>query len=417
MAQQDLPVAVVFDPVRSGRELNSPLEKVYNMSVFERTLKSLQSAGTVKVMVVAGENRQAFEQIVKEKGPWEIEIGMIDASELTDHLATLDNLIILSEPLLITPRYLKEIVETGNQENVLVTDPNQYAGYLNGTLLQKLGEFISQDINALKKAAQENGFGSLHASSVGRYVCEPVPDKGSKRQALKRLIRSLRQPSDEFISRTFNRPISLAITSVIGYTPITANQFTIFTGIMGLVTAFILSLGGDRNFLIGGIMFHFLAVLDAGDGEIARLKFLASERGQWIDTIVDNITYVATLLGLIVGVYRSDPSDFVVYSSIAGVGFLVLALISLYLYLLKHNRGGSLVNIDYSFKEDKGIYGKVMNVIQELGRRPFFSMVFMFLGIFGIMEYSLVYVSIMTFFVFVFSIQAHIQAMSKRPAA
>lgn len=98
----------------------------------------------------------------------------------------------------------------------------------------------------------------------------------------------------------------------------------------------------------------------------------------------------------------------------AGVAFLLLALLSLYIYLFKYNKGGSLLNIDYSFKSNEGFYGQLMNVLQELGRRPFFSVVFMFLGIFGIMELSLVYVSLMTFFIFVFSLQAHIQAARHR---
>ncbi len=412
MGQDHKPVGIVFDPEISGRLLDSPLEKVYTMTVFERTLRSLQAAEIEQVQIVKGSHIDTFAQIIEEKGPWDISIRFIEENEISEINDSAD-LLLLSEPLLVTPRYLKEIITAGSEEQVLATDPNAYVAFIGQELVKKVDTRISDNINELKKELKAKGVGSVEASSIGRYVCEPVPDKKSKRQATKRLIRSLRQPSDEFISRTFNRPISLAITSVIGYTPITANQYTIFTGIMGLITAFILSMGGDKSFLIGGIMFHFLAVLDAGDGEIARLKFLASERGQWIDTIVDNITYVATLLGLIIGVFRSDPNHFVIYASYAGVGFLILALLSLYVYLLRHNKGGSLVNIDYSFKDDEGFYGKAMNIIQELGRRPFFSVVFMFLGIFGIMEYSLVYVSIMTFFVFAFSLQAHFQASQK----
>ncbi len=402
--------AVIFDPDQSGKELNSPFVKVYNMTVFERTIRSLLSAGINNILLVSENNVSKFTEIIQQKGLASETIKFLQPDDLKTTISALKDILFLSQPLLLTPRYITETIEAGTKEGTIASGPNKYLLYINEGGLSQLKSEISSDLTSLVQAANKKGLQTVTTESIGRYVCEPIPDKKSLKQARGRLIRSLRQPTDEFISRTFNRPISLIITSVIAYTPITANQFTIFTGIMGLITACILSLGGDQNFLIGGIMFHFLAVLDAGDGEIARLKFLASERGQWIDTIVDNITYVATLAGLIVGVFRSDPSDFVIYSSIAGVSFLILALVSLYVYLLKYNRGGSLVNIDYSFKSDEGFYGQLMNVLQGLGRRPFFSVIFMFLGIFGIMKLSLVYVSLMAFFVFVFSLQAHIQA-------
>ncbi|MEQ9426257.1 MAG: CDP-alcohol phosphatidyltransferase family protein [Cyclobacteriaceae bacterium] len=409
MAELQMPEAIVFDSVKDS-ELNSPLVKIYGLTVFERTLKSLESAEISNIKVFADKNFDAFDNLIK-KHNWKCDLQLLEKSAFSPEINK--PTLILSEPLLITPRYIKEIIEAGQRKETFATDPNGYVAFLSDKIIAG-GLQYKSNLNETIKAIEVEGIKRTKADSIGRIVCEPVPDKKSRKQAVGRLIRSLRQPSDEFISRTFNRPISLFITRYItGHTPITANQFTLFTGVMGLITAFILSLGGDKNFLIGGIMFHFLAVLDAGDGEIARLKFLASERGQWIDTIVDNITYVATLGGLIVGVFRSDPSNFVIYSSIAGVIFLVLALLSLYIYLIKYNRGGSLVNIDYDFKDDTGWYGKIMDVLQELGRRPFFSIVFMFLGIFGIMEFSLVYVSIMTFFIFAYSIQAHIRAAQK----
>ena len=403
--------AIVFDPDQSGRELNSPLVRVYNMTVFERTIRALRSAGIEDITILATANFEAYNQVIEEKSLGAPGLKLLREDTAATALNSVTNALLLSQPLLVTPRYIKETIEAGSEK--VSSDPNQYMLYLNEQNQKLAGNDISSDLNAVARRLKDKGSQLVITESIGRYVCEPVTDKKSLRSARGRLIRSLRQPSDEFISRTFNRPISLAITRVIGYTPITANQYTIFTGIMGLVTAYILALGGDRNFLIGGIMFHFLAVLDAGDGEIARLKFLASERGQWIDTIVDNITYVATLLGLIIGVYSSDPGDFIIYTGYAAVAFAVLALLSLYIYLLKYNRGGSLVNIDYSYKSDEGFYGQFMEVVQELGRRPFFSVVFMFLGIFGVMEYSLVYVCLMTFFVFAFSLQAHFQAANK----
>lgn len=406
--------AVVFDPDRSEKELISPLVKVYNMTVFERTIRSLLSVGINNILIIGENNSAKFTEIIAQKGLASETIKLLQPDDLKTATSELKDILLLSQPLLLTPRYITETIEAGAKEGVIAADPNKYLLYINEGGLSQLKTEISPDLTNLVKAAKKKGLKAVTTESIGRYVCEPVPDKKSLKQARGRLIRSLRQPSDEFISRTFNRPISLMITSVIAYTPITANQYTIITGILGLITAYILSLGGDQNFFIGGIMFHFLCVMDAGDGEIARLKFLASERGQWIDTIVDNVTYVATLLGLIVGVFRSEPNDFVIYSSMAGVAFLLLALLSLYIYLFKYNKGGSLLNIDYSFKSNEGFYGQLMNVLQELGRRPFFSVVFMFLGIFGIMELSLVYVSLMTFFIFVFSLQAHIQAARHR---
>jgi phosphatidylglycerophosphate synthase len=237
-----------------------------------------------------------------------------------------------------------------------------------------------------------------------------VHDAHEKKAVESALIRSLIKPTDGWVSRNLNRPISTSISRVLAHTAITPNQFTIVTGLIGLSTAWFFAAGGYWNYLIGGALFHLTSVLDGVDGELARLKFKSSPFGQWLDTLVDNLSYLAALGGIITGIYLHGATDLVKWAGLLSVVFALLALGSLYFYLLRFKSGGTLLNVKYSFQEGNSTFDKILQVAGAFGKRDLFALIFFILGIFGKMTWALVYIAIMAFMVFVFSIQAHIAA-------
>ena len=79
-------------------------------------------------------------------------------------------------------------------------------------------------------------------------------------------------------------------------------------GLMVLAGLSFLLAGSDpRWFVLGGaaMLGHFL--LDNLDGELARARGLASERGFFLDLMLDALSYVAVLLGLAYGGYAHLP--------------------------------------------------------------------------------------------------------------
>lgn len=101
------------------------------------------------------------------------------------------------------------------------------------------------------------------------------------------LLRQSGKPQDGLVSRYLNRPISRAVTRQLLKYPITPNAWTLFILIFPFAGA-LLFLKGTYAPIVGGmILFQLYSALDGCDGEIARLKNLASESGRRLDSLCD----------------------------------------------------------------------------------------------------------------------------------
>ena len=124
---------------------------------------------------------------------------------------------------------------------------------------------------------------------------------GDVRTAEAWLLRSLIKQNEGFMSRHFERRISLAITRRLATTSVTPNAMTLVSVAVGLVAApFFLSSSALWQ-LTGALLFLAHSILDGCDGELARLKFLASRRGAILDFWGDNVVHVAVFSCIAIG--------------------------------------------------------------------------------------------------------------------
>ncbi len=142
------------------------------------------------------------------------------------------------------------------------------------------------------------------------------------------MLRCLRKPVDGLISRSINRPISLAMSALFVETPLTPNQLTILTFVVALVAAALMTQG---HFFVGACLMQFSSILDGCDGEVARLKYQSSRLGGWLDTILDDVSNQIFLLATAWGVYHHEATGLLrTLVLCAAVGALVLGLVSLF---------------------------------------------------------------------------------------
>jgi phosphatidylglycerophosphate synthase len=115
------------------------------------------------------------------------------------------------------------------------------------------------------------------------------------------LLQSLIKPTEGFMSRHFERRISLAITRRLCPTAVTPNVMTLVSLAVGLVGApfFLSSAPGYQ--LAGALLFLTHSILDGCDGELARLKFLESRWGAVLDVAGDNLVHSAVFACMGVG--------------------------------------------------------------------------------------------------------------------
>jgi len=132
----------------------------------------------------------------------------------------------------------------------------------------------------------------------GRFPLESAADVATAETFL---MRSLIKHNEGFMSRHFERPISLAVTRRLASTSVTPNMMTLTSVAIGLAGApfFLSSVPAFQ--LTGALLFLTHSVLDGCDGELARLKFQQSRRGAILDFWGDNTVHVAVFVCLAVG--------------------------------------------------------------------------------------------------------------------
>jgi phosphatidylglycerophosphate synthase len=90
-------------------------------------------------------------------------------------------------------------------------------------------------------------------------------------------------PYDGIVSRHLNRRLSRPLARALVRTPVTPNSVTLFTLALSALTAFLIASGWT---IAGGILIQAVSVIDGVDGELARLKNMATRLGAVLDADV-----------------------------------------------------------------------------------------------------------------------------------
>jgi phosphatidylglycerophosphate synthase len=143
------------------------------------------------------------------------------------------------------------------------------------------------------------------------------------------LLRGSGKSRDGFVSRYLNRPISRAVSQLLLKTPMTPNVWTLLITLFPLIGFLFLIRGDYFGFVVGAALYQVHSILDGCDGEIARAKYLDSEKGPGIDAIGDLISLLLFSIGLGGGLFRSAQPHAVsrwVFLSEGILTFVFLAL-------------------------------------------------------------------------------------------
>ena len=119
-----------------------------------------------------------------------------------------------------------------------------------------------------------------------------------------KFLRGSGKSQDGFVSRYLNRPISRVVTRLLLRFPTTPNGWTLLIFLIPIAASLILLRGTYWSSLWGLVLFQVFSVLDGCDGEIARAKFLESERGRQLDDCFDILSNILLVVGLGFGLSR-----------------------------------------------------------------------------------------------------------------
>ena len=150
--------------------------------------------------------------------------------------------------------------------------------------------------------------GSVRAIDVTRELWLDVDTPEAFQEATRRIDAAMAKGGeDSFISQYLNRPLSRRLSVALSRTPLTPNHITLLSFFMGLLGAVGLATVDPWFWIAGGILIQIASIVDGCDGEIARIKLLHSPQGAWLDTVLDRYSDLA--IGLAVTFAASQLYD------------------------------------------------------------------------------------------------------------
>ncbi len=356
----------------SNKGNSKPLIPLLGVPLIERVILTAKKSGLDEFYVVTGYNgkklRQHLDELRHNRGinityitndEWKKEngISVLKAKEflsndnfilmMGDHIfdgAVLEKLkdvkIPDGEVMLVVDKNVEsnEFIDIDDVTKVLVRDNRildigkrieRYNAYDTGIFLctpvifdaiQESRNRGNDSLSGGMKILAENGKAKTFEFPHNSYWID-VDDEKAFKKAEKKLMSDLSKVSDGPISRHLNRRVSIKITKYLVRTNITPNLVSIVSFLLSVLGAFFFTFGGYMNLIIGGSLVQLSSIIDGCDGEIARLKFLASEFGGWFDAVLDRYADAFILFGLTYYVY-----SFGKYTPILSlfVGFLAI---------------------------------------------------------------------------------------------
>lgn len=163
------------------------------------------------------------------------------------------------------------------------------------------GQLVSPEGKPLPVRMKVNNLQPVAAGPVAMEIL----DAASAAEAERKFWASLTSSADGLVDRFFNRPLGRPLSKLLVHTPISPNQVSIASILIGVASAWFFATG---NFVAGALIFQLCAIIDCVDGDLARALFKQSRLGKWLDLGGDQVVHFSVFAAIGIGVARTDPS-------------------------------------------------------------------------------------------------------------
>jgi phosphatidylglycerophosphate synthase len=167
-------------------------------------------------------------------------------------------------------------------------------------------------------------------------VCVPLASEANRAAVERGLGRGLDGSADGWVDRHLNRKLSAWFSRGFLRTPLTPNHVSLVALVIGILAALSFTHGSWASGVVGALLLQLSAVIDCCDGEVARLKFLESTSGYYLDIACDNIVHVAVFAGIAWATYQDLGRTYVLLlGGLAGFGTMAAVIVVL---VTRHGR-------------------------------------------------------------------------------
>ncbi|MBI2342313.1 MAG: CDP-alcohol phosphatidyltransferase family protein [Deltaproteobacteria bacterium] len=400
---------VIYIPKETHESTAVSFTRVAGIPLFLRSILSLAKAGEQAFTIIApASHRKQFikncQKLIKTR---------------PIHL----NFIFANQHDKISDANIKELKECAEENvyflnaNYVFTDPkrispvkqagrNEICLYRSQTRRTALIGMHSSMLDELKQSETiEQFLANLIDAKTHHYLSDD--DEGIVAQkfmdiplAERMLTEHIRKNTNKWVAREINKRISLPISLGLMRLRITPNTITAINAFIGLCAGIGAAGKTYTGVLIGAILFQAASVFDGCDGEVAKLTFRTSKFGEYIDTVSDNLTLAAFLIGMMIHQRRITHSGDAYWWG----AFLILgaALILLIMtdYLRKHCNSASFFTFDKEYLQHlspanapKWILA-IVKIFKPLFRKDAYALMFLMFAVFGILHWWFYFITI-----------------------
>jgi len=342
---QGLSTAVLFPSIDvfdgSERKAVGPLTPIVGVSLFQRTVLTLQRAGIRQLIILSGPEEDRLKQSLLKGPRLAIPVRWMPIREFPlDDARTWEALaaeargfcLVSGVGTVFSQSLIEELRRAVRAGQAIV--PGRDSGDTGGAETQArtwrsrrrggaIADFIvmpASELSAAGQLARESDTGP-----IGRWLDRAAVDglvrvlpsgahdasgwfqriftHADVREAERRLYSSLHGEFEGFVDRYFNRKVSRWCTKIflaMGWSP---NAITVLATVIGLLAAAGFAFGTYGAGIGAALLFQLAAVIDCSDGEVARLTFTESPFGAWLDIALDNVVHMAIFGGIALGAY------------------------------------------------------------------------------------------------------------------
>lgn len=345
------------------------LEKIYGISLIERTILATKKAGIKDFVIVIGYDGESMRNSID---PYKIGVNIqfiedsqhekngISALRASEILSREKHFLMIMGDHLFDSAILKELLERKrkNEEVALCVD-SQPQFYINKESQTKVLADKKGNILAIGKNLHE-----FNAIDIGIFLCTPAVLRALEKSAKKKngevtsamdfLVKegkfkavdirgkfwiNINTPEDYqqakkslnyqmtkhgLTTEFFNRFLADPLVNLFIFLRFPPALVVLFNGFVGIAAGYFFAIGQN---ITGASLAQISAILDGVDGRLARITFKESTWGSILDSFFDLLVDFAIFFGI--GYYleiREGHTHFLLYSMIAFVGALILSV-------------------------------------------------------------------------------------------
>lgn len=150
-------------------------------------------------------------------------------------------------------------------------------------------------VDRQSKIDLDGAWSETHAPE-GIAVVSPDTAREAERHLVRRAGKAL-----DGIHTSFNRYLCRPVVRWLSHTRITPNAVSIAGLFVAILSSFAFMQGSYRFDVLGAFLFFVAGLFDEIDGMLARIKFMDSPFGCWLEGFVDAITYLLLFGGIAIG--------------------------------------------------------------------------------------------------------------------